>query len=143
MAGKEETKAEAIKIQGLIDRYLRFRSADSKIGGETPHLDEDLLTAFVEGRIVERESPAILQHLVDCSFCLHVTSELARLDYAFAEEVNPVAAPTGEPVKVSEVLSSLISRIFGASGGEVFAHHETKEEETAPEKTESKDKTDA
>lgn len=141
MADKGESNAEAIKIQGLIDRYLRIRSAGARAVDDELHLDEDLLTAFVEGRISERESPPVLKHLVDCSFCMRITSELARLNYAFAEEDHPVAAPTSsEPVRASDVLNSLISRIFGAGGGEVFAHHEMSEEETKPE---TKDETNS
>lgn len=129
MINKGQTNAEEMKIQGLLDRFLRFRSANNNFRGNETHLDEDSLTAFVEGRISERESPSIISHLVDCSFCLHVTGELAKLSSVFAEDEVVVNFPTKEPSKVSEVLSGLLSRIFGTNDGAVFAHEEKEEKE--------------
>src|SRR5678816_1862759 len=72
---------QIIRIQGILDGYLSTRElrlgANSSDAG---HLDEDSLSAFVEGRISERESVPFVSHLVDCSFCRHVTTELIRLD---------------------------------------------------------------
>ncbi|MCC7307459.1 MAG: hypothetical protein IT173_07830, partial [Acidobacteria bacterium] len=53
--------------------------------------------------------------------------------------VVPVAE-TAEPRKVSEVLSGLISRIFGTTDGAVFAHEEkNKDDENKVENTDSED----
>jgi hypothetical protein len=124
--------AQEIKIQGLIDRYLKAKTVNNN--GEGQHLDEDSLTAFVEGNLSQRESKPIVSHLVDCSFCRHITAELVRLDLAFAIEEIPLAAVQNEqPSKISEVLNGLLSRIFGTNDAAVFAHQE---EEKAPEETE-------
>ena len=130
---------QEIKIQGLIDRYLQFRSANTDISGQENHLDEDSLTAFIEGRLSERESPSIIKHLIDCSFCLHVTSELTKLNSVFAEDEIAVPILSKEPTKISEVLSGLLSRIFGTSDNAVFAHQE-QEEKPEEENQENKDK---
>ncbi|MGI8556280.1 MAG: hypothetical protein ACR2LT_08000 [Pyrinomonadaceae bacterium] len=121
-----QTNSEELRIQKLIARYLQFHSplTDSK-----SHLDEDSLNAFVEGRLSPPESSSVLKHLVDCSFCLHITAELAMLECAFAEAEISAAAPAArKPEKVSDVLSGLLSKIFGTSDGAVFAHQEDKEE---------------
>ncbi|MBK7704192.1 MAG: hypothetical protein IPN69_04035 [Acidobacteria bacterium] len=131
--GNTDIRSEELRIQGLVDRFLNQRVADNHVRNE-PHLDDDSLTAFVEGNISEREAQPIVSHLVDCSFCLHVTSELVKLDYAFADEPLTLATPESHPSKVSEVLSGLLSRIFGT--GDVFAHHEVDEDVT--EEKESK-----
>ncbi len=122
-----EIRSEEIRVQGLLDGLLNQRFRDSGAGHES-HLEEDSLTAFVEGNLNEREAEPIVAHLVDCSFCLHVTSELVKLDLAFVDE--PVAPPVveGQPTKVSEVLNGLFSRIFGTGDGVVFAHQESEEE---------------
>lgn len=139
MINKGQINAEELRIQGLLDRYLRVRSANNDLRGNETHLDEDSLTAFVEGRISEHESPSIVTHLVKCSFCLHVTGELVKLNEVFAEDEVAVVVPTKEPTKVSEVLSSLLSRIFGTNDGAVFAHHEKEEEKSDEDKDNDKD----
>ncbi len=129
------------KIQGLLGRYLTLRSSSKDaLGAGEAHLDEDSLAAFVEGNLARREAMPIVSHLVDCSFCRHVTSELVRLDMAFAETAAPVKfAGDAEPSKVSEVLNGLLSRIFGTRDGAVFAHHETDEDEEKPKEPENKE----
>ncbi len=124
--GNTDIRSEELRVQGLLDLFLADRFAGSDAATDD-HLDDDTASAFVEGTLNERESAPIMRHLVDCSFCLHMTSELIRLDLAFADE--PVAAPVADaqPSKVSEVLGGLLSRIFGA--GEVFAHQEPEDDE--------------
>jgi hypothetical protein len=134
MINKGQTNTDELRIQGLLDRYLRFRSSATVTEG---HLDEDSLSSFVEGRLSKREATPILKHLIDCSFCLNVTVELARLELAFNEEMPMVTAAVSakEPAKVSDVLKNLLSSIFGTQDGAVFAHHESEEktEEDAKE----------
>lgn len=142
MANNEYTNSQEAAIQNLVGQFLKARSG-RELGraASGPHLDQDSLAAFTEGTLSEREARPIVSHLVDCSFCLHVTAELVRLDMAFAETpaVVPVAE-TAEPRKVSEVLSGLISRIFGTTDGAVFAHEEkNKDDENKVEDTDSED----
>lgn len=129
---------EEIRIQGLLDRYLNRQSA-AAISTQENHLDEDSLTAFVEGNLSARESKPIVSHLVDCSFCRHVTAELVRLDLAFADEPAQAVAQESQPSKISEVLNNLVSRLFGTNDSAVFAHNETEEKaENKEDKPEEK-----
>ncbi len=130
---KELTNSQDIQIQGLVDRYLRLRNSNDNTTLPQKHIDEDSLAAFTEGNLKEREAQPIVSHLVDCSFCRQVTAELIRLDLAFNEDVVQITTAENQPSKISEVLSNLLSRIFGTNDGAVFAHEE-KEQET--EKTE-------
>lgn len=127
-----------IQIQGLLDRYLRSRNISNNLAAQEKHLDEDSLTAFTEGNLNEREAQPIVSHLVDCSFCRHVTAELVRLDLAFADEEIPVAAIENQPSKISEVLSNILSRIFGTSDSAVFAHEEKEDSEKAADVEDNK-----
>lgn len=130
MENKGNMSPQAAAIENLVGNYLRARSASDLNGAASgPHLDHDSMAAFTEGNLSEREAKPIVSHLVDCSFCRHVTAELVRLDMAFAENPITAAAETTEPSKVSEVLSGLLSRIFGTNDDAVFAHHEKGEEE--------------
>lgn len=136
MTNRGQINSEELKIQGLLDRFLQFRKISSNHNGHENHLDEDSLTAFVEGRVNEREMPFMIKHLVDCSFCLHITSELAKLSTVFTEDEFVITTPTKEPTKVADVLSGLLSRIFGANDGTVFAHQEQEKEEKEEPKEE-------
>jgi hypothetical protein len=128
------------RIQGLLGRYLDLHASghDTTAPGAY-HLDEDSLSAFAEGNLSEREAVPIISHLVDCSYCRNVTTELVRLEMAFAEPAPMQHFVEEEsPARISEVLGRVLSRIFGTADGAVFAHHETDEE-----KEEEKTKTDS
>jgi len=123
--------SQELRIQGLLDRYLASRDSNENPATNALHLDDDSLTAFAEGRLSQREAAPMISHLVDCSFCRHITTELVRLDLEFAPEteaVRPVIREA-EPSKISEVLSGLLSRIFGTGGQAVEAYDEKKEKE--------------
>lgn len=139
MENKWQLQAQDIQIQGLLDNFLKSRSANSyQETSKEDHLGEDSLAAFVEGNLNRRETTPVVSHLVDCSFCRHVTAELVRLDYAFAEmeEVRTVSNEAGEPSRISEVLNGLLAKIFGSNEGAVFAHEEKREEKEETEQTE-------
>jgi len=113
------------KIQGILASYLANRQPTAEFAS---HPDQDTLAAFTEGRLGESQSMPLVSHLVDCTFCRHVTAELIRLEAAFAEEpVNASAVETPNSGKVSEVLSGLFAKIFGTTENAVFAHHEDDE----------------
>ena len=138
MENKELINPKDIQIQGLVDRYLRSQTSDNNTILPGEHLSEDSLAAFTDGNLSEREAKPMVSHLVECSFCRHVTTELIRLDLAFADEAVRETVVENQPSKVSEVLSNLLSRIFGRDDGAVFAHQE-KEEEDSEKKESSED----
>lgn len=143
MENTGKISSEELNIQNLLSNYLRLRVSRNGLTGEGQHLDEDSLSAFVEGTLGQKEALPIVNHLVDCTFCRHVTAELIRLDFAFADEEMSFATETEAPSKISEVLSGILGRIFGTNDGVVFAHHESEEEsENIEEETEKGKETD-
>jgi len=132
MNNKGKMDPRELKIQGLLEGYLRKNAAGNGFDQES-HLDEDSLTAFVEGNLSEREAKPITIHLVGCTFCRHITAELVRLDLAFVDEGQTALIAESEPTKISEVLNGILSRIFGTTDGAVFAHQESEEEEKSEE----------
>ena len=145
MANIENLNPDEYKVQSLLGRYLNARSAaEQALNTGADHLDDDTLSAFVEGNLSEREAKPVVSHLVACTFCRHITSEMVRLDLAFAgtaETRQPMAEP--EPSRISGVLNGILSRIFGTSDGAVFAHHENEEEKNeSPEKETSSEESE-
>jgi hypothetical protein len=132
MENTGQMNPQEIRIQGLLDRYLATR-ADRYTADTSAHLDQDSLAAFVEGNLSRREAGPVISHLVDCSFCRHITAELVRLDLEFEGETIERPIVSEEPSKISAVLNGLLSRIFGTADGAVFAHQESEEEEKEPE----------
>lgn len=135
------TNPQDVRAQGLFDRYMRSRiPGEDSAALQTKHLDDDSLTAFIEGNLGERETAPVVGHLVECSFCRHVTAELIKLDLAFAEEELQIVVAENQPSRISEVLSGLLSRIFGANDGAVFAHEEKEENAETREEPETAEK---
>ena len=136
MNNTEQNIPQNLQIEKILNRFLNSRStaAGSHVSQDS-HLDEDLLSAFVEGSLNRRESNAAVKHLADCSFCRQMTTELIKMDFVFADETAKSYAKVGnnEPSKISEVLSGLMSRLFGSGEAAVFAHEEKPENETGKE----------
>ncbi len=131
MENEIKLNPQELQIQGILDRYLA--SNNKGISAGTSHIDDDSLSAFVEGTLNRRESDSIVSHLVDCGFCRHTTAELVRLDLAFAEEAPVQVVAQAEPSKISEVLSGIFAKIFGTTDGTVFAHEEQDKKEKSEE----------
>ena len=127
MNEKGQLNPEEIRIQGVLDRFLNRHANLNEMSSPAEHLDDDSLTAFIEGNLSGRESMPIVGHLTECSFCRHITSELVKLQLAFDDEPAVVPVTDRQPSRVSEVLSGILSRIFGTSEPTVFAHHESEE----------------
>ncbi len=126
------------RFQALLGSFLRGRSSNE---ATVSHLDQDTLSAFAECNITEREAAPVVSHLADCNYCRHITSELVRLDLAFAENDNSALLVSDRaPAKVSEVLSGILSRIFGSADSAVFAHQEPDNDEKASEDETKDDK---
>jgi hypothetical protein len=141
METRGNNNTEDSRIQGLLGSYLTARSLDTpEETADVQHLDQDSMTAFVEGRLSEREATPMVDHMVDCSFCRHVTAELVRLDFEFADEPAPVVQEAAEPSRIAEVLNGILSRIFGSrDSAAVFAHNEEDEKNSEEKKEDTKE----
>ncbi|MEO6333956.1 MAG: hypothetical protein ABIO91_03155 [Pyrinomonadaceae bacterium] len=137
MDNTNKLSAEELKMQSFLEAFLLSRKSLKSSAAETSfHVDEDFLAAFTEGNLGERESMPIVSHLIDCGFCRHKTAELVRLSVAFEsgeDEIRPISS--AEPHRVSEVLSGILSKIFGTADGAVFAHNEDEAGDKAGEET--------
>ncbi|MBB5058759.1 hypothetical protein HDF16_003473 [Granulicella aggregans] len=68
----------------------------ARMAGALPHPDEDVLTAFAEGALLERERESVMEHLAGCSEC----REILSLTAAAAPEATVLhVVPTGPTQK--------------------------------------------
>lgn len=117
------------KIVSALGDFLRTRQIIAPTEPDSAHLDDDVLSAFVEGNLSETEAVPVVSHLADCSYCLRVSAELIRLDAEFAEETPVIPAVKLETQGIGEVLGGIFARIFGTDKGAVFAHEEKPDSE--------------
>ena len=132
MAGPDEKNTDP-RIPNLVGRYLS--SVNDPGLAAAVHLDDDLLTAFIDGSLMEREARAAVRHLVNCAFCRRSTAALLRLDAEFQVTPAPLPDPENAPTQVADVLHGFLSRLPGFGGEAVFGHQEP---EPLPDKPEDK-----
>src|SRR4030095_685863 len=137
MSNTDQMNQQEINIQGILAEYLTSRKPSNP---STGHLDQDTLAAFTEGNLTELEARPAVSHLVDCSFCRHITAELVRLDLEFAEEPAAVRLLEAQAAQISEVLSGLLAKMFGTSENAVFAHEDKDNEDQEDEDTKDEKK---
>lgn len=137
MGNELKMNPQETTIRGLLAEYLTSHKASNVV---TPHVDHDTLAAFTEGNLNERESIPVVSHLVDCSFCRHITADLVRLELEFAGEHVAAKVPSEQPSRISQVLSSLLAKMFGTTENTVFAHHEDEKKDEDPEKEDAEKK---
>ena len=134
---KNNRETEGIRL--MIHQHLQRSATNALPIVADVHLDEDALSAFVEGRLTETESSPVIQHLVGCGFCRRATAQLIRLE----SEIGPTETATPaveqeEPGRIRSLLDNLASRVLPQSEGDsVFAYHAPAEDfkpktETAP-----------
>ena len=143
---RPKSNKESERFRSLLHAHLlRSNSSSAQTLPAGAHLDEDMLSAFVEGRLSEMESAPIVKHLVSCSTCRNITAQLIRLDAELANDVSEAHAPQQEePGRIRHLLSDLASRVFPSTETEVFAYHapadDFEKKDEAKENSEPKEK---
>jgi hypothetical protein len=124
-------------IREMIDHRLKSisESATTALPPES-HLDEDTISAFVEGRLGAVESKPVLAHLTDCGSCRRVSAQLVRLENQIDTETE---ASPDQPGRLQAFLSRLTSVVSATHEDVVFAYQNPEE---APEKSVPKSEAD-
>jgi hypothetical protein len=94
-------------------RYLIHQRLKARLPPEPPssgHLDEDTVSAFVEGRLEEPESSPVISHLIACTTCRHTTAQLIRLEAQFDPGSEPTALDY-DPGRMPSLLERLTARL--------------------------------
>lgn len=121
---RPKSDKESDRVRRLVHQRLQGRASLAPASPVGAHLDEDALSAFVEGRLGSLESAPLIRHLVGCGSCRNITAQLIRLDTELSGVVSETIPQTEEPGRIRRLLADLASRVFPASEDDVvFAYH--------------------
>ena len=84
------------------------------------HVDEDLIAAFVEGRLTDTECKPVLSHLAACGLCRRASAQFVQLENQIDADI--VTPADEEPGRLEALLSRLRSAVPSASDEVVFAY---------------------
>jgi len=91
------------------------------------HVDEDLIAAFVEGRLTDTEYKPVLSHLAACGLCRRASAQFVQLENQIDDETSPVDE---EPGRLEGFLSRLRSAVPSLNEEAVFAYEEPDTEDS-------------
>lgn len=94
-----------------------------------PHPDEDIMSAFVEGRTSESETRSIVAHLAACKSCRTATARLIRIELMFNPE-DESTVPGEAPGRFGQFIDDLASQVIPTGHEDaVFAYHHRDEDD--------------
>lgn len=124
---QENHDSETLVIRRLIEARLKTRLRDEALSADSiAHPDDDVISAFMEGRLDTGESVSIVSHLVNCATCLHLTADLVR----FEPDLNDLdsAETLGQyPGPLRIFLDRIAEGVIPSGGDAVFAYEEKDE----------------
>jgi hypothetical protein len=129
---------ETTAIRRLIDIRLKARLSDKNLSSASAdHPDDDLVNAFVEGRLEDAESLSVISHLVSCTSCLHLTAQLARFEPEM-DEVSSTSTSDEDPGPLQRFFDRLATGVMPSINEDaVFAYEEKKESDAGEKESDS------
>lgn len=101
------------------------------------HVDEDLIAAFVEGRLTDTECKPVLSHLAACGLCRRTSAQFVQLENQIDADVLTPADE--EPGRLEALLSRLRSAVPSANDEVVFAYENPEEDGEHPPDSKDED----
>lgn len=116
-------------IRGMIAQRLKaVATAElSKVAAQ-PHLDEDVIAAFVEGRLGGDECQPVIAHLAACGACRRASAQIVQLENQI--DAKPASNVEEEPGRLEGFLSKFGSLVSSPGEEVVFAYQNPDEEES-------------
>src|SRR6478672_10432431 len=114
-----DKKAETIR--GMIAQRLKTVAAAelSNVPAQL-HLDEDVIAAFVEGRLLDNECQPVLAHLAACGACRRASAQIVQLENQI--DAEPAGNLADEPGRLESLLSKFGSLVPSSGEDVVFAY---------------------
>ena len=126
-------------IRDLIAQRLNAVAAtELSQASAQPHLDEDMIAAFVEGRLGDEECQPVLAHLAACGSCRRASAQIVQLENQVdAESVDETPE---EPGRLESLLSKFGSLVPSTGEEVVFAYQNPEEDDKVSATDDSQDK---
>ena len=129
-----ERKMEAVRAM-VHCRLNSFASVKTEPISASLHLDEDAMSAFVEGQLNENETRSIIIHLTSCGSCRDFTARLIRLESTFTAEDESTMTEEA-PSRLRQFIQRFASQVIPSSGEDaVFAYQDPDENVEKPAET--------
>ena len=130
------------RMREIVARRLKSVAASELSNAPAgSHVDEDLIAAFVEGRLTDTECKPVLSHLAACGLCRRTSAQFVQLENQIDADI--VTPADEEPGRLEALLSRLRSAVPSANDEVVFAYEnptsEGESEKTTPEQSASPD----
>ena len=126
---QEQFNQDNQQIGQLLGAFLKSKQSETFAAASEAHLDEDSISAFVDGALTRREAEPVMRHLVGCSPCRKITAQLARLAEELYEQPETLASAAPQTSRLQQFLQSLGLSSLGIGDEAVFAHNDAAEED--------------
>jgi len=130
-----ELNKKTESIREMIDQRLKAVAA-TELGNlpASGHLDEDIIAAFVEGRMTNDECHPVVTHLAACGLCRRASAQFVQLENQI--DAEPAASEVNEePGRLEAVLSRLRAAVPSVNDEVVFAYQNPDEDEKRDQTT--------
>ena len=104
------------------------------------HLDEDVIAAFVEGRLLDNECQPVLAHLAACGACRRASAQMVQMENQI--DAEPASDAAEGPGRLESLLSKFGSLVPSTGEEVVFAYQNPEENESAESNEESSEGSD-
>lgn len=132
---------KAVAIRDLINHRLKsVAAAELRDSSTEPHVDEDTIAAYIEGRLAETECKPVLGHLAACGLCRRVSAQFVRLENQI--DAEPITESEAERSGRLESLLSRLGSLAPSTEDVVFAYQNPSEDESGESNASSSEPTD-
>ena len=115
-------------IRGMIAQRLKaVAAAELSQVTNKPHLDEDTIAAFVEGRMLDNECQPVLAHLAACGACRRASAQMVQMENQI--DAEPASDAAEEPGRLESLLAKFGSLVPSTGEEVVFAYQNPEDEQ--------------
>ena len=126
------------RMREIVAQRLKFVAASELSNLPAgPHVDEDSIAAFVEGRLTDSECKPVLSHLAACGLCRRTSAQFVQLENQIDDDVSP--ATEEEPGRLEALLSRLRSAVPSVNEEAVFAYEDSSDKQDTEIKSNAND----
>ncbi len=114
-----DKKTETIR-EMIAQRLNAVAAAELSQVPLQPHLDEDVIAAFVEGRLLDNECQPVLAHLAACGACRRASAQIVQLENQI--DAEPASDVAEAPGRLESLLAKFGPLVPTAGEDVVFAY---------------------